>query len=309
MPARYAFINGEIVPWEAANVHVASVGFRFGTGVFEGIRAYWNEDQQQLYVYQLAEHLQRLIYSQRFMRFEQIFQPEYVADRLLALLRANEFRETLHIMATSYISGPGLPHALGPVDLAITAGPSKRPESRSSGCRVQVSAWQRPADTAMPMRVKCNANYQNGRLASVQALADGYDTALMLNSRGKVAEGPGMCFFMFRDGQAITPTTTNDILESITRRTVITLLQEHLNTPVVERDIDRSELVAADEAFFCGTAWEVTPVVEIERLPLGDGTPGPRVKALQRLFLDIAEGRSELYPEWRTAVYDGDAPK
>lgn len=300
---RFAFLNGSIVPWDQAQVHIASVGFRFGTGVFEGIRAYWNEDQQQLHVWQLAEHLQRLIYSQRFMRFERIFQPDYVAEQLIALLQANEFRETLHIMATSFISGPGLPQALGPVDLAIAASPSKRPQSRTQGCRVQVSAWQRVADAAMPMRVKCNANYQNGRLASVQALADGYDTALMLNSRGKVAEGPGMCFFLFRDGQAITPTVTNDILESITRRTVITLLQEHLEVPVVERDIDRSELVAAEEAFFCGTAWEVTPVVEIDRLPVGEGVPGPRVMALQGLFLDLAEGRSELYPAWRTPVY------
>jgi len=303
---RYAFLNGEIVPWDDARVHVASVGFRFGTGVFEGIRAYWNPEQQQLYVYQLAEHLTRLIYSQRFMRFDSIFQPDYVADRLLALLRANEFRETLHIMATSYVSGPGLPQTCGPVDLAITAAPSKRPASRTEGCRVQVSAWQRVPDAAMPMRVKCNANYQNGRLAAVQALADDYDTALLLNGHGKVAEGPGMCFFMFRDGQAITPTVTSDILESITRRTVITLLREHLDTPVVERDIDRSELVAADEAFFCGTAWEITPIVQIDRLAVGEGAVGPRVAALQGLFLDIAEGRSELYPQWRTPVY-GDA--
>jgi branched-chain amino acid aminotransferase len=302
---RYAFLNGEIVPWDDARVHVASVGFRFGTGVFEGIRAYWNPEQEQLYVYQLAEHLNRLIYSQRFMRFDSIFQPDYVADRLLALLRANEFRETLHIMATSYVSGPGLPQTCGPVDLAITAAPSKRPAERTNGCRVQVSAWQRVPDAAMPMRVKCNANYQNGRLASVQALADGYDTALMLNSRGKVAEGPGMCFFMFRDGQAVTPGVNSDILESITRRTVIQLLTEHLGVPVVERDIDRSELVAADEAFFCGTAWEVTPIAQIDRLPVGEGVPGPQVTALQRLFLDIAEGRSELYPEWRTPVYTG----
>ena len=160
-----------------------------------------------------------------------------------------------------------------------------------------------PADSAMPVRVKCNANYQNGRLALIQSRADGYDTTLLLNARGKLSEGPGMCFFMLRDGRAITPAVTNDILESITRETVLELLRRECGIETVERDIDRSELVAASEAFFCGTAWEITPVVNIDRLPVGDGEVGPVVRKLQSSFFRLARGESDAHPEWRTPVY------
>jgi branched-chain amino acid aminotransferase len=168
---------------------------------------------------------------------------------------------------------------------------------------VQVSSWQRLPDHVMPVRVKCNANYQNGRLAAMQSHIDGYDTALFLNTRGKVSEGHGMCFVMFRNGQAITPTLTSDILESITRESVIELLRDDLGIEVIEREIDRSELALADEAFFCGTAWEVTPINSIDRHPLGDGKPGPLVKALRQRYLDVAYGNVEAYPHWRTPVY------
>ena len=154
----------------------------------------------------------------------------------------------------------------------------------------------------MPMRVKCNANYQNGRLAGLQAKADGYDTAILLNARGKVSEGPGMCFFIMRDGVASTPHTSSDILESITRSTVLELLQE-AGIETRERDIDRSELAAAEEAFFCGTAWEITPVVAIDRLDVGNGKVGSVVRELQDRFFSLARGESTDHPEWRTPVY------
>jgi branched-chain amino acid aminotransferase len=153
------------------------------------------------------------------------------------------------------------------------------------------------------MRVKCNANYQNGRLAAVQAEADGYDTAILLNSRGKVSEGPSMCFFMIRDGKAITPGTSNDILESITRQTMLDILPEMCGVEVIERDVDRSELLMAEEAFFCGTAWEVTPVTSIDRVPLGTGEVGPIVKKLQQSYFDLTNGRTNLHPDWLTKVY------
>ncbi len=302
--ARYAFLEGEIRPWEEAQVHVSSVGFKFGTGVFEGIRGYWNEAEGQMYLFRLDEHLERLVRSQRFMRFGSIYPPELVAERTIALLRANELRETVHIMATVYVSGLGGPAVCEPVDLAIVTTPGVRPGFAERGCKVQVSSWRRLADDAMPVRIKCNANYQNGRIAALQARADGYDTALILNARGKVAEGPGMCFFMVRDGVAVTPGVTSDILESITRDTVIALLRERLGVEVVERDIDRSELVGADEAFFCGTAWEVTPVVGIDRLAVGDGEVGPLVRELQHRYQDLVTGVDAARPEWRTAVYE-----
>jgi branched-chain amino acid aminotransferase len=281
---KYIFLNDELVPWEDAKVHVSTVAFKFGTAVFEGLRGYWNEDHQQMYLFQMDAHMRRLEYSQKFMRFEQVFDGAYVREKTIELLRANEFRATVHSMATVFVEGFGGPAVSGPVGLAITAATRGGPGQLEEGCTAQVSSWQRVADNAMPMRVKCNANYQNGRLAGMQARADGYDTAILLNARGKVSEGPGMCFFMMRDGVASTPHTSSDILESITRSTVIDLLRES-GVEVQERDIDRSELAAADEAFFCGTAWEVTPVTAIDRLKVGDGEVGapPRRRAAEKL--------------------------
>ena len=302
---KYIFLNDEIVPWEDAKVHVSTVAFKFGTAVFEGLRGYWNEDHQQMYLFQMDAHMKRLEYSQKFMRFEQVFGGAYVKEKTIELLRANEFRATVHSMATVFVEGFGGPAVSGPVGLAITAATRGGPGQLEEGCTAQVSSWQRVADNAMPMRVKCNANYQNGRLAGMQARADGYDTAILLNVRGKVSEGPGMCFFMMRDGVASTPHTSSDILESITRSTAIDLLRES-GVEVQERDIDRSELAAADEAFFCGTAWEVTPVTAIDRLKVGDGEVGSVVRGLQERFFSVAKGESADHPEWRTPVYATD---
>jgi branched-chain amino acid aminotransferase len=246
--------------------------------------------------------MKRLEFSQKFMRFEKIFDAAYVTQKTIELLRANEFRATVHSMVTAFVDGFGGPTICGPIGLAITAAERGGPGLLETGCTAQVSSWQRVPDNAMPMRVKCNANYQNGRLAGMQAKADGYDTAILLNARGKVAEGPGMCFFMVRDGVVITPHTSSDILESITRSTVLELLRE-AGIETRERDIDRSELAAAEEAFFCGTAWEVTPVIEIDRLKVGRGAVGPLVRELQERFFAVARGESADHPEWRTPVY------
>ena len=300
---KYIFLNDELVPWADAKVHVSTAAFKFGTAVFEGLRGYWNEKDEQMYLFQMAAHMKRLEFSQKFMRFEKIFDAAYVTQKTIELLRANEFRATVHSMTTVFVDGFGGPTVCGPIGLAITAAERGGPGLLDTGCTAQVSSWQRVPDNAMPMRVKCNANYQNGRLAGLQAKADGYDTAILLNARGKVAEGPGMCFFMVRDGVVITPHTSSDILESITRSTVLELLRE-AGIETRERDIDRSELAAAEEAFFCGTAWEVTPVIAIDRLKVGQGEVGPLVRELQERFFAVARGESADHPDWRTPVYD-----
>ena len=205
---KYVFFNGEIVPHDEAKVHVSTTAFKFGAAVFEGVRGYWNERQEQLYLFRMPEHMQRLEFSQRVMRFDEIIDADYVTGKAIELIRANEVRETLHMVLTVFVNGRGGPETRGPVALSITANPGFTRGFVQTGCSVQVSSWQRVPDNAMPVRVKCNANYQNGRLAAVQARSDGYDTALLLNSRGKVSEGPGQCFFMIRDGKAITPSTS-----------------------------------------------------------------------------------------------------
>ena len=300
---KYVFFNGEIVPHDEARVHVGTTAFKFGAAVFEGVRGYWNEQHEQLYLFRMPEHMQRLVYSQRMMRFDEIFQEAYVTEKVLDLIRANDVRETLHLVPTVFVNGRGGPETRGPVALSITANPGFTRGFVETGCTVQVSSWQRVPDNAMPVRVKCNANYQNGRLAAVQARDDGYDTALLLNSRGKVSEGPGQCFFMIRDGKAITPSTSNDILESITRDSIIQLLPRYCGVEVEERDVDRSELAAAEEAFFCGTAWEVTPVVDIDRLPVGTGEIGPVVRQLKDAYFRVAKGMVDDCAGWRMPVY------
>ena len=306
---KYAVIDGKIVPWGEANVHVASAAFKFGTAVFEGIRGYWNADDQDLYLFRMEEHMSRLSFSQAFMRFDEILAPQAVSDLTLELIRANEFRgENLHIMTTSYISGQGGPGICGPVGLAITAMERGRTERVLNGVTAQVSSWMRVPDNAMPMRVKCNANYNNGRLATVQATADGYDTAIFLNSRGKVSEGPGQCLFIIRKGEVITPSLSNDILESITRDTVLELLEKDLGLKPVERDVDRSELAAAEEAFFCGTAWEVAPILAIDKVNVGNGVAGPITKKLQQAYFDVCSGTNGAgHADWRMPVYNGAA--
>ncbi len=300
---QFVFMDDRIVPWDEGRVHVDSAAFKFGSAVFEGLRGYWNEADQEMYLFRMAEHMNRLVFSQRFMRYDEVIAPEAVAEKTLELIRANGFRgENVHIMTTAYIAGRGGQNVTGPIGLAITAHERPRSAKITQGISAQVSSWMRVPDNAMPMRAKVNANYQNGRLATLQAVGDGYDTAIFLNSRGKVSEGPGMCFFMVRDGVPITPHTSSDILESITRATVLQLLEE-MGTPAVERDIDRSELVAADEAFFCGTAWEVTPITSIDKLAVGTGAVGPITERLQQTYFDVCHGTSGAHPEWRMPVY------
>ena len=248
--------------------------------------------------------MQRFEFSQRFMRFSDIYEADTVTQKTIELIQANKFKgENLHIMTTSYVSGMGGPGVCGPIGLSITAQERPRSDRVLGGVTAQVSSWMRVPDNAMPMRVKCNANYNNGRLATVQAEADGYDTAIFLNSRGKVSEGPGMCLFIIRDGIPMTPSISNDILESVTRDSVLKLIEDIYGIKPIERDIDRSELVAADEAFFCGTAWEITPILSIDRINIGRGQIGKTTKELQDIFFATSEGRKKEYMSWCHPVY------
>ena len=215
--AKFVSVNGKIVPWNDGTVHVFSPVVKYGAGLFEGLRGYWNDDKNEMFLFRLKEHMDRLAYGQRVMRYERIVDGGTLIDQTIALIRANEFKEAIHLRVMVYVDGDGEMGATGPVSVAITAVPRPLPKQVVDGVATHVSSWQRISDVAMPARVKSNANYQNSRLATVQAKADGYGAPLLLNSRGKVSEGPGMCFFMIRDGKPVTPSISNDILESVTR--------------------------------------------------------------------------------------------
>jgi branched-chain amino acid aminotransferase len=303
--ARYVHFNGEIVPWDEAKIHIFSPVVKYGIGVFEGIRGYWNADANEMFLFRLEEHFDRLAYSQKVMRFESSVDIHSLAEKTAELVRANDFRETIHIRVQFYVDGEGDLSACGPVGVAITAVPRKLPKQVVEGIAAQVSSWARISDRSMPARVKCNANYHNGRLAMLQAKADGYGAPILLNQSGRVSEGSAMCFFLVRDRCLITPSVTNDVLESITRHTVLTIAEE-TGLRAVERDVDRSELYAADEAFFCGTGWEITPITSIDGLPVATGLPGPIVRQLQKAYFDIVEGNESAHAGWRTPVYARD---
>jgi branched-chain amino acid aminotransferase len=300
--AKYVHFNGDIIPWEDARIHIFSPVAKYGIGVFEGIRGYWNADDREMFLFRLKEHLDRLTYSQKVMRFEESVDIDSLADKTAELVRANDFREAIHIRVQLYADGEGDLSACAPIGVAITAVPRALPKQVVDGVAAQVSSWARISDRSMPARVKCNANYHNGRLAMLQAKADGYGAPILLNQLGKVSEGSAMCIFIVRNGRLITPSITNDVLESITRDTVLTIATE-AGYQVVERDVDRSELYAADEAFFCGTGWEITPVVSIDGLPVGTGAPGAVVPKLQQAYFNIVEGRDTAHAGWRTPVY------
>ncbi len=181
-------------------------------------------------------------------------------------------------------------------------GPHDRPRSRA--CLLCVSNWARTSDNAIPIRLKCGANYQNARLALLQAKADGYDSPIFLTQRGKVAEGVGASLFLVRKGKLITPATSNDILESITRTTLIEeIMPNVLGLDVIERDVDRTELYAADEIFFCGSGYEITPITSVDRLPVGDEQVGPITQRVFDTYLALVRGEDKRYPQWRTPTY------
>jgi len=300
------FLNSRLVSKGDAVVDLDTVAFKYGAMVFEGIRAYWNEAEQQLYVFRPDEHSRRLEQSVRVMRMQTELTASDYSNAVLQVLRANSVRENVHIRQMVYVDGGGEMFVTDPVSHAIVVTPKGHWFSgQQPGIHACVSSWQRISDYSMPPRVKCAANYQNGRLALLQARLDGYDSALLLNAAGKVAEEPRGCLFMRRGERIVTPTVTSDILESITRATLIQLFRESHGLEVIERDIDRTECYVADEVFICGSGLEVVPVLSIDRHPVGKGTPGELTTAIRDTYLRVAAGEIPQYRDWCSPVYDG----
>jgi branched-chain amino acid aminotransferase len=294
--------NGELMPFADAKVHPLSVGFAYATTVFEGIRAYYNRESRQFSLFRLDEHLSRLATGMKVMRFDRIYEPDYLRDCLVKLIKANAPDDDVYIRLLVYVEAVGLMATTGPVGFTAAAMPREKPKYAESGMRLGVSSWSRISDNASPPRVKCTANYQNGRLAQLQSKSDGYDAALMLTRDGKVSEAPIACFFMVRDGRLVTPGKSSDILESITRDTILALYRESEGREAEERDIDRTELYFAEEMFVCGTGQEILPVTSVDRFPVGSGNVGPLTARLRQRYFDIVRGNVPDHPEWRTQV-------
>jgi branched-chain amino acid aminotransferase len=218
-------------------------------------------------------------------------------------IKANEFREDIHLLQVIYVDDIGGLFKQKKLGMYIAAQPHIHLFDTSKGIHCCTSTWTRISDVSSPPRVKSGPNYQNGRLASLEANANGFDWAILLTNQGKISEAPGACLFMVRNGQVVTPPLTSDILESVTRATLIELFSKELKRPVVEREIDRTELYVAEEVFLCGSGAEVMPVVSLDRIDIGDGTIGPVTREIQTLYFDVVRGNHDLYSEWRTGTY------
>lgn len=296
--------DGERRRWEDATIHVTELAWSAVGAVFEGIRAYWNEDREELFVFRLAEHLKRLEQSSRIVRLPMKVSQAELTDIIIDLLQVNDVREDTYIRPLVFTANASARNSPSEIQGSLLVNTSTMPSHLLTG-KVQhakVSSWMRISDNVMPPRVKNISNYRNGQLATYEVREDGYDVALMLNAQGKISEAPGACVMMVRDGKLITPDTTSGILESITRDALMVLAREELGVEVQERAVDRTELYMADEVFTCGTAAEITPLVSVDRYKVGSGEPGPLTTQLETLFVNVLRGNEDRWAQWRTPV-------
>ena len=272
--------------------------------VFEGIPCYWNENEQQLYAFRLAEHYQRLVKSARLLQIDCPYSTDDLTNALIDVIKANEYTENLSVRQTLFVDGFGSWGSEGPVEMFVAPIPRGKTsaEYNKKGLHCCVTSWRRISDEMLSPRIKCGANYMNSRVGQREALRNGYDTCIFLNNLGKVSEGPGSCFFMVKDGELVTPALTDSVLESITRDTILNIAK-HNGISVYERSIDRTELYTCDEAFLCGSAMEITPIFSIDRYEIGNGNIGPLTNKLHQCYLDVAQGRNDEFKKWLTPIY------
>lgn len=293
--------NGRAIPFEEARIHPLALGVAYGIALFEGLRAYRHPESGGFSIFRLEEHLARLEQGMKLLRLADPPAREALRRGLIEVVRLNAPEEDAYLRLQVQIEGLGMMAATGPVGWIAAALPRERSAGYATGLAAAVSSWTRIADNAMPPRIKASANYHAARLAQLQAKADGYDAALLLNARGKLSEAAAACVFLLRGGVLATPARGSDILESITRDTVIALAREQ-GIAVEEREVDRTELYIAEEVFLCGTGQELVPVTSVDRLPVGEGKPGPLTRRLQAAYEAVVRGTTAAHPEWRTEV-------
>jgi branched-chain amino acid aminotransferase len=301
---RRIWFKGEIINVNDAKINVLAPTAQFGLNVFEGIPCYWNEEEAQLYAFRLDEHYDRLLRSAKLIQIDCKYTKDDFTKALIDVVRANEYDENLSVRQTLFVDGFGSWGSADPVEMFVAPIPRGRTsaEYNKKGLNCCITSWRRISDETLSPRIKCGANYMNSRVGQREALRNGYDTCIFLNELGKVAEGPGSCFFMVKDGVIITPKLTDSVLESITRDTVIQIAKSE-NIPVVERTIDRTELYTCDEAFLCGSAMEITPVLSVDNYLIGKGETGVLTKRLHLLYLDVVSGKNKKFKNWVTPVY------
>jgi branched-chain amino acid aminotransferase len=296
--------NGEIMRWEEACVHVNAVGHASTAAIFDGIKAYRSGAGDEMLVFRLDDHLCRLHDSARICRLSLPYDRRALRTAVLDLLQANRYRCDAYIRPWAFPSGvirEQMVPAGSRCEVVVDSWPFQSGLSGRQGCRAAVSSWVRISEASMPPRAKAFSNYHNGRLAMIEARENGHDWPIMLNDRHQLAEGPGACIALVRQGTVVTPHLTSGVLESVTRASILTLLAD-LDIPALERAVDRSELYLAEEVFFMGTAWEILPVTAVDGLIVGNGSPGPVTRRIAQTYEETVRGRSSLHTDWLTRI-------
>jgi len=300
-----AFLGGEYVPLADAKISIMTHAFNYGTGTFEGIRGYWSAAEEQLYVFRMREHFERLHNSARILAISLPYSVDELETITLEILRRSGFRGDTYIRPIAYKSGLGIGVSMTGVsdDFLMYCQPMGNYIDIDRGIRCCLSSWRRNSDNAIPPRAKVTGAYVNAALAKHEAVVNGYDEAIMLAENGNVSEGSAENLFIIKNRTLITPAVTDSVLEGITRATLIEIARTELGVPAVERTVQRTELYTADEVFLCGTGAQVSPVVEIDKRPIGPGGVGPLTVALQQAYFDVVRGVNRAYSAWLRPVY------
>ena len=306
MDALITYFEGQFVPLREAKVSIMTHAFMYGTAVFEGIRAYWNEEQGQLYGLFVREHVERIRNSCRIMLIDDVPSVDALTGLIVDTVRRNDFREDVYIRPSFYKSTKAIGVRLHHLEsqLYILTIPFGNYVDTEGGIRIMTSSWRRNADEALPARGKIVGGYVNMAFQKSEAELNGFDEALVLTPDGHASEASAANLFVYRDGVLLTPPVYDDILEGITRKAIMQLAaDEGLRTEA--RSIDRSELYVADEILLCGTGVQVSPVIEVDHRPVGSGAVGPIARAIKDRYFEAVRGRRPEYRHWLTPIYEG----
>lgn len=305
MDAQFLFMNGEFIPAERGVISVRTHAFAYGTSCFEGIRGYWNEEKQQVYLFRLREHYERLLRSCNILRINLPYTVDELIDISLELVRRNGQHQDVYLRPVAYKSDEIIGVRLNNLtDQYILTSEPMGNYVEIGGLRCGVSSWRRIDDNALPARAKISGSYVNAAFAKTEALQNGFDEAIMLTHDGHVSEGSAENIFLLINGELVTPSPSENILLGITRDTVIKLAQRELGLVTRERQVDRTELYIADEIFLCGTGAQIAPVIEVDHVAIGGGKMGPIGQRLQEIYFDVVRGKHPEYSnQWCTPVY------
>jgi branched-chain amino acid aminotransferase len=302
----YAYFQGKIVPYAEAKVGVLTHALNYGTAVFGGLRAYWNPSQEQLFLFRPQDHFRRFLNSAKLLLMDIDHTPEELTEITIRLIQAEGYRRDIYVRPLAYKTDEIIGVKLHDLkhDLSIVSVPFDRYVSNDTDAHVTVSSWRRVDDNAIPARGKISGAYVNSGFVKTDANRAGFDEALVLNQDGHISEGSAMNIFMIRNGVAVTPPVTDNILEGITRRSVLELLGQELGVPVVERSIDRTEVYLCDEFFMSGTAAQIMAVTRVDYRSIGSGKMGPITAQLRKIFNDVVRGEQPKYTHWIKPIYN-----